>query len=253
MTTYNALYTDLSGYYDLMCADIDYESQSQTAHRLNQLFGNGGKRLLDLACGTGPHIQHLSKMGFKCHGLDINQPMLDIAQTRCPQAIFKQGNMCGFVAEEGFDLITCFLYSIHYSGDLENLKACLESAYHALNPNGVLCFNVVNKHKIDNNLFAKHSVAAGEDTFHFSSAWHYSGAGDKQTLNLRIEKDTASEKHIWQDEHPMVALDFHELQALTKPYFDVEIFEHNYSSITPWDQESGNAIFVCIKREPLSE
>lgn len=32
------LYTDLSGYYDLMCADIDYPEQSSGVRRLNQLF-----------------------------------------------------------------------------------------------------------------------------------------------------------------------------------------------------------------------
>src|SRR3990167_11360758 len=36
----NALYTDLSDYYDLMCADIDYQTQSHCIHRLQQLFGN---------------------------------------------------------------------------------------------------------------------------------------------------------------------------------------------------------------------
>ncbi|GGC80349.1 hypothetical protein GCM10011362_31190 [Marinobacter halophilus] len=54
----NVLYTDLSGCYDLMCADIDYPAQSQGVRRLHQLFGNGGTRHLDLACGTGPHIRH---------------------------------------------------------------------------------------------------------------------------------------------------------------------------------------------------
>ncbi|MFQ3187716.1 MAG: ubiquinone/menaquinone biosynthesis C-methylase UbiE, partial [Marinomonas primoryensis] len=52
----NALYTDLSGYYDLMCADINYQAQSNSTHRLQQIFGNSGQRHLDLACGTGPHI-----------------------------------------------------------------------------------------------------------------------------------------------------------------------------------------------------
>ena len=50
----NALYTDPSDYYDLMCADIDYQAQSHCIHRLQQLFGNGGTRHLNLACGTGP-------------------------------------------------------------------------------------------------------------------------------------------------------------------------------------------------------
>ena len=40
--SHNAIYTDLSGYYDLMCADIDYPAQSQCVQRIHQLFGNGG-------------------------------------------------------------------------------------------------------------------------------------------------------------------------------------------------------------------
>lgn len=81
----NALYTDLSDYYDLMCADIDYQAQSHCIHRLQQLFGNAGSRHLDLACGTGPHVRHLIDAGYISSGLDINQPMLDKAAVRCPR------------------------------------------------------------------------------------------------------------------------------------------------------------------------
>ncbi|KTT28598.1 SAM-dependent methyltransferase, partial [Pseudomonas oryzihabitans] len=59
-----ALYTDLSAYYDLLCADIDYGAQSQAVLRLQRLFGNGGTRHLDLACGTGPHVRHFLDSGF---------------------------------------------------------------------------------------------------------------------------------------------------------------------------------------------
>ncbi|BBI62566.1 hypothetical protein HSBAA_38720 [Vreelandella sulfidaeris] len=34
----NALYTDLSGYYDLMCLDIDYQAQSNAIRRLHQIL-----------------------------------------------------------------------------------------------------------------------------------------------------------------------------------------------------------------------
>ncbi len=40
MPSSTALYTDLSGYYDLMCADINYQQQSQGIDRLQQFFGN---------------------------------------------------------------------------------------------------------------------------------------------------------------------------------------------------------------------
>src|SRR5690554_7694101 len=84
----NALYTDLSGYYDLMCADIDYQAQSHSVRRLHQLFGNSGRTHLDLACGTGPHIRSFIDFGYQSQGLDINQPMLDQPHLRCPEAQF---------------------------------------------------------------------------------------------------------------------------------------------------------------------
>jgi len=244
----NALYKDLSGYYDLMCADINYQAQSNSAHRLQQIFGNGGQRHLDLACGTGPHIHHLIQDGYQCSGLDINQPMLDLAKQRCPDATFELGNMCAFEVDAPYDLITCFLYSIHYSGNTQNLKSCIQSVHKALSRGGVFCFNSVDKNHIDNSLFAKHSVSHGNSKFSFGSSWYYRGEGESQTLKLSIERTTAEKTQHWTDEHSMVALSFGELNTLLAPYFDVHIFEHEHDKIITWDKQSGNAIFLCVKR-----
>lgn len=244
----NALYTDLSGYYDLMCADIDYPAQSSSIRRLDQMFGTGGKTHLDLACGTGPHVQHFIEFGYQSAGLDINQPMLDIAKLRCPAAQFSLQDMSAFSVTEPVDLITCFLYSIHYNADLEKLTDCLASVHKALKPNGVFCFNGVDKHKIDNNLFAKHSAKQANEVFTFSSGWHYPGTGDAQSLKVSIEKTSAQGSQIWHDEHTMVAFSFTQLQRILHPYFDVHIFEHDYEKIMAWDNHSGNAILVCVKR-----
>ena len=243
----NALYTDLSDYYDLMCADIDYQTQSHCIHRLQQLLGNAGIRHLDLACGTGPHVRHFIDSGYTSSGLDINQPMLDKAAIRCPQARFSLQDMCSFTVSEPLDLITCFLYSIHYSGAIERLKACIASVHAALEADGLFCFNVVDKGKIDNRLLATHTAKHAEGQFTFSSGWHYAGEGEQQSLKLSIEKSTAGETRLWHDEHPMVAVDFAELQALLHPYFAVHVLEHDYQKIIPWDGASGNALFACVK------
>ncbi|SIQ12157.1 class I SAM-dependent methyltransferase [Aquipseudomonas alcaligenes] len=243
----NALYTDLSGYYDLMCADIDYQAQSHCIHRLQQLFGNGGVRHLDMACGTGPHIRHFIDAGYASSGLDIHQPMLDLAAIRCPEAQFSQQDMCAFSVAERLDLITCFLYSVHYSAGIERLQACVASVHAALNSQGVFCFNAVDRERIDNALSVTHSVQHEGSQFTFSSGWHYPGAGERQSLRLRIEKAKGDETQVWRDEHPMVAVSFAELQEVLRPYFEVHVFEHDYEKIIPWDQVSGNAIFVCVK------
>ncbi|MCD8549426.1 MAG: class I SAM-dependent methyltransferase, partial [Shewanella xiamenensis] len=184
----NALYTDLSGYYDLMCSDINYQQQSASIHRLHQFLGNNGKQHLDLACGTGPHVRHFIDLGYQCSGLDINQPMLDMAMRRCPEAQFNLQDMTAFYLEQPVDLITCFLYSIHYSADIERLKSCIASVHSALNDGGIFCFNSVDKHRIDNRLSIKHFAEFEGHHFAFESGWHYSGQGENQSLNLSIAK-----------------------------------------------------------------
>lgn len=243
----NALYTDLSCYYDLMCADINYKAQSDYVHRLHQLFGNKGKNHLDLACGTGPHVRHFIDNGYQSSGLDINQPMLDIAGLRCPEADFVLQDMCEFKIDKPVDLITCFLYSIHYSGGIEKLKSCITSAHAALSEGGLFCFNTVEKSKIDNSSMVSHSVVYDDNHFVFSSGWNYCGSGDRQSLKLSIEKNTLQESQLWRDEHSMVAISFSELQKLLSPYFEVYPFEHDYEKIIPLSENSGNAIFACVK------
>jgi ubiquinone/menaquinone biosynthesis C-methylase UbiE len=243
----NAIYTDLSGFYDLMCADIDYRAQSHCVQRLHQLFGSAGNRHLDLACGTGPHVRHLLDAGYKSSGLDINQPMLDRALIRCPEADFSLQDMCHFTVNHQVDLITCFLYSIHYSAEVVRLQACIASIHDALATGGLFCFNAVDKHQIDNGSYASHSVSHADSLFSFSSAWHYAGQGERQSLKLRIEKTTADEAQVWHDEHSMVAVSFAELIELLQPYFEVHVLEHDHETILPWVGTSGNAIFACVK------
>lgn len=244
----NALYTDLSGYYDLMCADIGYQAQSRCVHRLHQLFGNAGNRHLDLACGTGPHVRHFIDAGYACSGLDINQPMLDRAATRCPEAHFYLQDMCNFTVDQPADLITCFLYSIHYSAGLDRLKACIASVHSALVSDGLFCFNAVDKNVIDNASFVSHTARHADGVFSFSSGWHYPGAGERQTLRLRIARTVEDETQVWHDEHAMVAISFGELIGLLEPYFDVQVLEHDYDKIIPWNGVSGNALFACSKK-----
>mgnify|MGYP000061460835 CR=1 FL=1 len=230
-----------------MCAEIDYSAQSECIRRLHQIFGNGGKQHLDLACGTGPHVRHFIDSGYQSQGLDINQPMLDIAKLHCPEAEFSLQDMANFTVEQPLDLITCFLYSIHYSDGIEKLKQCIASVHHALNVGGIFCFNAVEKKMIINNSFAKFQLAHEGSQFTFSSGWDYCGEGERQSLIVNIEKTTEQISQSWQDEHAMVAVGFEQLKQLLAPYFEVQMFEHDYDKILAWNGKSGNAIFTCVK------
>ena len=114
---------------------------------------------------------------------------------------------------------------------------------------------------IDNHAKVRHSVSLftnhqnephqnepQQNDFIFESGWFYSGQGDKQSLNLSIAKTSQGVTQQWQDQHPMVAVSFAQLRALLEPAFEVMMLEHDYEKIVPWDQSSGNALVVCIKK-----
>lgn len=92
------LYADLSAYYDQFCAGIDYAQQCDFTRRAFDCFASsGGRDYLDLACGTGAHIDAMQGYGFHATGLDINVAMLAQARQRCPDAAFV-------LQQTGFDV-----------------------------------------------------------------------------------------------------------------------------------------------------
>ena len=243
----NALYTDLSHYYDLMCADIDYRAQSDSVRRLQQLFGNPGRRHLDLACGTGPHVRHFLDFGYRSAGLDINQPMLDIAQARCPEAAFSRQDMASFRVDEPQDLITCFLYSIHYNPDLQQLRACLASVHDALAEDGVFCFNTVDKGQIDNRSFVRHTVEHEGSLFTFGSGWHYPGKATARHCASASRRQRRGHREL-AGRTPHGRPDLRRVAGAVAAAVRGARLRARLRTHHPWNGTSGNALFVCVKR-----
>lgn len=242
------LYSELSSYYDLMCADIDYVSQCEAALRVHKVFGAGGQEYLDLGCGTGPHVAQFLEFGYQATGLDLNAPMLAQAQARCPAAEFSLQNMCDFRFAKSFDLITCFLYSIHYCYPTHNLLSAFHCVYNALNEGGVFCFDAVNKNTIANDAGVKHSVEHNGDLVEFQSRWFYPGNGDLLQLHLTIAHTQNQQQQTWHDQHAMCAVDIAFLQdQLAQIGFAVTVLERDFERLLPWGGDSGNVLVVCVK------
>jgi SAM-dependent methyltransferase len=129
------MYALSAKYYDAIYSFKDYPSE---AARLTQIIRDrnaSAKTLLDVACGSGKHLEYLRKH-FQCEGLDFEPKFVKIASERCPDVPIHQGDFANFDLGKRFDAVTCLFSAIGYAGEhLDDAIRCM--AAH-LNPGGVL-------------------------------------------------------------------------------------------------------------------
>lgn len=132
------MYEELAKYYDLLYAGKPYEKEAAVTHKLIQKYKKtSGSELLDVACGTGNHIQFLKKH-YKITGIDLNKDILKIARNKFPKLDFQQADMISFNLKKKFDVIICLFGSIGYAKTYSNLKKTIASFSKHLKTGGVL-------------------------------------------------------------------------------------------------------------------
>lgn len=242
------LYADLSVYYDLLCSSIDYTDQTLFAVRAHKLFGDGGLRSLDLGCGSGPHIAQLSEQGYQADGLDLSEPMLALAAKRCPKATLYCQNMSDLDKVDEYDLITCFLYSIHYCYPHSQIQKTLQGAHRALVKGGLFCFDAVDKNSVANDSGHTHYVTQDDRALSFQTRWFYKGDGDKLDLHIAITEQVDQQKRHYDDLHCMSAISIADLTHLaTSAGFEVILLNRDFTKLEAWDGTTGNVILCCVK------
>jgi SAM-dependent methyltransferase len=124
--------------YDAIYGSIrDYPREAAELDRLIQERRPGARTLLDVACGTGAHLEHLAGR-YDVAGLDLDTEMLAVARERLPQASFHQGDMADFDLGRSFDAVVCMFSSIGYVRTEERLRSALAAMARHLQPGGVL-------------------------------------------------------------------------------------------------------------------
>lgn len=131
------IYRDLAKYYDLLYSFKDYKEEAETVKRLIKKYKkSAGKDLLEMACGTGRHIQYFKK-DFKILATDINAGMLSEARKKVKGITFKQADMANFNLHKKFDVIICLFSSIGYIKTYSNLEKTINNFSRHLKSGGV--------------------------------------------------------------------------------------------------------------------
>lgn len=111
----------------------------------------GRGTVIDLGCGSGLLARELAAAGYGVLGIDISEALLDIAKERVPTAHFRQESIlkaelppCVAVAAIG----ECFNYLFDEDNTEQALYALLRSIHEALDPGGLLLFDVAEPGRI---------------------------------------------------------------------------------------------------------
>ncbi len=118
----------------------------------------GGRRALDLACGTGTLALLLAADGWEVIGLDRSAAMLAEAAARAASADepvrFIHGDMRdleGLVPAAMFDLVTCSYDSLNYMPTEADLAACFRAVASALAPGGLYVADLNTRHFLEHD------------------------------------------------------------------------------------------------------
>lgn len=131
------MFTSIAPYYDRLYHFRDYGGVAAWLrdHVLERL--PTARTLLDVGCGTGQHLHHLSST-FQVEGLDLNPELLRIARERCPGVPLHDGDMATFRLPRRYDVIICLFSSIAYVRTLERMRATVANFARHLNPGGLV-------------------------------------------------------------------------------------------------------------------
>ena len=123
--------------YDLEYSFKDYAAESAAVARIVRERMPEARTLLDVACGTGKHLEHLQHE-FTCEGVDLDGGLLAVARERVPDVPLHEADMRALDLGRTFDAVTCLFSAIGFVGSPEGLAQAADTFARHLAPGGVL-------------------------------------------------------------------------------------------------------------------
>ncbi|MES9736804.1 class I SAM-dependent DNA methyltransferase [Peribacillus frigoritolerans] len=153
--------------YDELMKDAPYEKWLMILTAKLEQYGVGGRKVLDLACGTGEMTVELAQHGFEVTGVDLSDEMLLVANEKAVKLglsipLFQQ-NMAELEGLGQFDCVTIFCDSLNYLRDEEDIVKTFSRVHEHLKDGGLFMFDIHSLYKME-EIFSDHTFAVnGEE------------------------------------------------------------------------------------------
>ncbi|MFL5833209.1 MAG: class I SAM-dependent DNA methyltransferase [Solirubrobacterales bacterium] len=138
-----AAYEAIAPVYDEFTAHHDYDLWlGQLLPKVEQ-HGIPGRRLLDVACGTGKSFIPMLEKGWEVTACDVSPKMVAIAREKVgDRAALSVADMRDLPVFGEFDLVFCLDDAVNYLLGTEELEQALTGMRRNLGPGGLLMFDV---------------------------------------------------------------------------------------------------------------
>lgn len=131
------MFTRSAPWYDLVYGAKDYAGEAARLRALIAALRPGAATLLDVACGTGRHLEHLVPH-LRCEGTDLDAGLLAVAAARLPGVPLTVADMAELDLGRRFDVVTCLFSAVGYLVEVDRLRAAVDRMAAHLAPGGVL-------------------------------------------------------------------------------------------------------------------
>ena len=134
------LYTKLAHVYHEMYQSIfDYRAEFRQCDSILKRYGS--RRVLEMGCGAGNLAKFFQAAQYDYTGVDIAQPMIDIARRENPGTKFVCGDMRRFSFAKKFDAVLIGGRSFTYMTTNDDVRRALQCIRRVLPKQGILVFD----------------------------------------------------------------------------------------------------------------
>lgn len=131
-------FTPSARFYDLVYGHLDYPGTAARVEAMIRDRNPAASSLLDVACGTGRHLEVWRYRFDHVAGTDVDPAMLAVAAGRVPGVPLHAADFLTMDLGRTFDAVTCLFSSIGYVVTGEGLDAAVAAMARHLAPGGVL-------------------------------------------------------------------------------------------------------------------
>lgn len=140
------VFRDYAYYYNAFYQNKDYEAESRQVDKLLKRYGCDIKRIINYGCGTGRHDLALSRLGYRCTGVDMSSLMIKIARenaaTENTEIDFQVADVRTYESNEKYDAVISLFHVMSYQNSNRDILSAFQAARNVLEVGGVFLFDV---------------------------------------------------------------------------------------------------------------